>query len=215
LSETFRILRRIERGMKQKCILGSVLCTRFSCPIVLKLEYFYNFSKKKLVTENKICVLISSITFVWNISHSTKNWARYETKMYIGLRVMYANFLSDCTEIWIFFLQFFEKKKLVTENKICLLISSITFVWNISHSKKNWARYDTKMYIGLRVMYAIFLSDSTEAWIFFIDYRKKKNTRISNFIKIHQAEAELFYAHERTDRHDDDNSRFSQFCVRA
>ena len=33
-------------------------------------------------------------------------------------------------------------KKKVTEHKMCVLISSTTFVWNISHSKKNWARYD-------------------------------------------------------------------------
>jgi hypothetical protein len=36
----------------------------------------------------------------------------------------------------------FEKKKLLNINRI--LIFSTTFVWNISHSKKNWARYDQK-----------------------------------------------------------------------
>ena len=30
------------------------------------------------------------------------------------------------------------------ENKMCVLIFSITFVRNIAHSKKNWARYDLK-----------------------------------------------------------------------
>jgi len=41
--------------------------------------------------------------------------------------------------------QFSKKKKNVIECKMCVLISSTTFVWNISHSKKNWARYDKKM----------------------------------------------------------------------
>jgi len=41
-------------------------------------HYFINgmiFGKK--VIEHKMCVLISSTRFVWNISHSKKNWARY------------------------------------------------------------------------------------------------------------------------------------------
>jgi hypothetical protein len=41
------------------------------------------------------------------------------------------------------------------------------------------------------------------------------NPQISNFMKIRPVGAELFHAHGRTDRHDDDNSRFSQFCERA
>ena len=35
-------------------------------------------------------------------------------------------------------------EKKVTEHKMCVLIFCTTFVWNISHSKENWARYDQK-----------------------------------------------------------------------
>ena len=32
----------------------------------------------------------------------------------------------------------------VIEHKMCVLIFSKTFVWSVSHSKKNWAKYDEK-----------------------------------------------------------------------
>jgi len=31
-----------------------------------------------------------------------------------------------------------------TECKMCVLVCSTRFVWNISHSQKKWARYDQK-----------------------------------------------------------------------
>ena len=41
---------------------------------------------------------------------------------------------------------------------MCVSIFSTTFVWKISHFKKNWARYDQKMYTDLQVKYMLFLS---------------------------------------------------------
>jgi len=35
-------------------------------------------------------------------------------------------------------------RKKITEHKMCFLFFSTTFIWNIFHSKKNWARYDQK-----------------------------------------------------------------------
>jgi len=66
--------------------------------------------------------------------------------MYIGLHVKYRLLLADCNDTGIFKLSHkrhdFGKK--VTEHKMCVLIFCTTFVWNISHSKKNWRRYDEK-----------------------------------------------------------------------
>jgi len=45
-------------------------------------------------------------------------------------------------------------------------------------------------------------------------YRVLKNTEISNFMKIRPDGTELFHVDGRTDRHDEDNSRFSQFYER-
>jgi len=52
--------------------------------------------------------------------------------------------------------------KIVTEHKMCVSIFSITFVSNISHCKKNLARYYHK-YTCLHVKYP-FLSDFNESW---------------------------------------------------
>jgi hypothetical protein len=41
------------------------------------------------------------------------------------------------------------------------------------------------------------------------------DTTASNFKKIRQVGAELFHANGQTDRHDEANSRFSQFFERA
>jgi len=100
--------------------------------------------------------------------------------------------------------------KKIVEHKMCVWIFSTTFVWNISHSKQNWARCDKKMYIGLHVKYRLFLSDFNKIWIFSTDFRKKYH--ISNFMNIRIVEAELFHADGQMDRHYEANSCFSPFC---
>ena len=49
--------------------------------------------------------------------------------------------------------------------------------------------------------------------------RFSKNTRISNFMELRPVGTEFFHADEqpprRAEKHDEANSRFSQFCERA
>jgi hypothetical protein len=108
-------------------------------------------------------------------------------------------------------------RKTVTENKMCVLTFSTTFIWNISYSKKTWAQYNKKVCIGLHIKYPLFLSGFSEIWICSTGFRK--NAQISNFMKIRTVEAELHHedgrSDGRTDRHDESNSRFSQFCKRT
>ena len=59
-----------------------------------------------------------------------------------------------------------------------ILIFSTTYVWSISHSKKKWARYDKKMYIGFQEKCPLFLSGCNETWIFSTLFRKHSNIKL-------------------------------------
>jgi len=74
--------------------------------------------------------------------------------------------------------------------------------------------FDFLYNFGSHVKYSLFLSDFNETWIFWTDF--SKNPRIKNVMKIRPVGAELFmWTGGWTDRHDEANSRFSQFCERA
>jgi hypothetical protein len=95
----------------------------------------------------------------------------------------------------------FHKK--VTEHKIGILIFCTTSVWNISHSKKNPARYHKHMCLHTKS----YFSDT----LHFAD-KFSKHPQIPNFIKIHSVGSKLLHAKRRTDRHDNTNSYVSKFC---
>ena len=73
------------------------------------------------------------------------------------------------------------KKKFI-EHKMYVLIFSTTFLWNISHSKKNWARYDQNFIL----VFTWSTRYSCPILIKFGFYRQffPKNIQILNFMKI-------------------------------
>ena len=64
----------------------------------------------------------------------------------------------------------FREKRFI-KYKMYVLLFSTTFVWNLSHSKKNWDTYDQK-YIGLHVKWPLFSSNFNVTWIFWAGFRK-------------------------------------------
>ena len=70
-------------------------------------------------------------------------------------------------------------RKEVAEHKMCVLILSTTFVWNISHSKKNLARYFV-MSKRRHVKYTLFLSGFNETLILLKDFWKKLKYQVSS-----------------------------------
>jgi len=95
-----------------------------------------------------------------------------------------------------------------------VLIFSTKSVWNISHSKKNWARFDN-MYIGFHVNYPLFLLYFTETWFRSTYFRKILEYKISWKSVLWEPGCSIG-TDSRTDgqtgRRDEANSRFSQFC---
>jgi len=102
----------------------------------------------------------------------------------------------------------FERKK-VSEHRMRVLIFSTTLVWNICHCKKNRTRYDQKCTLvfiwSTRYSCPILMKRGFSPRIF-----EKYSYRIS--WKAVQREQSCSM---RTDRHDEANSSFSQFCERA
>jgi hypothetical protein len=104
----------------------------------------------------------------------------------------------------------------VMELELCFDSSLHLLSANIYHFKKNWVRYDQKC------IFVFNKSTCNSCQILmkleFLD-RFSRSIQESNFMKIRPVGAELFHADERTDgrtdRHDEVNSCFSQFCERA
>jgi hypothetical protein len=70
------------------------------------------------------------------------------------------------------------------------------------------------MYSGLYITYSLFLSDFNETWIFLTGFRKILKNQIS-WKSVQWKPSCSMRTDGQTDRHDEANSRFSQFCKRA
>jgi hypothetical protein len=103
-------------------------------------------------------------------------------------------------------------KGTISEKKLlkikCVLSFSIKFVWNISQSKANRARYDKKCILVFMQSSRYSCQDLNEIRIFSTGFRKIFEFQIS--WKSAQWEP---ICSIRTDRRDEANSRYSQFTI--
>jgi hypothetical protein len=115
--------------------------------------------------------------------------------------VQFHNCFSTLSHKWH---DIFEKKVL---NIKCVLIFSTTLAWNISHSKKKWARYEkcTLVFMWGTLYSCLILMKLDSPWQIFERYLN---------IKFHESPSSgsQVVPYGRTDRHDEANSHFSQFC---
>jgi hypothetical protein len=131
--------------------------------VIVKLyNSFSTLSHKRHVlrkngNESKMWNIGSSTTFVWNVFHLNKKWARYDqtSSRRLSVIVKLYNSFSKLSHnghvLW----------NNVIENKMCVLIFTTTFVCNVFHYNKKWARYDQTPSLRLRVIFKLYNSFST------------------------------------------------------
>jgi len=88
-------------------------------------------------------------------------------------------------------------RKRVIEHEMCVLSFSTTFVWNISHSKKNPARYNVNVHSSSCMVPVILVRFW---WNMNFLNRFSKYTQISNFMKICPVGTELLHVDRQMDR---------------
>jgi hypothetical protein len=141
----------------------------------------------------------------------------YSEGVFLALRIQNAMRLRHivicgCSLLSSFFLlphkrQDFREKNFI-EHKMCCLISYTTFVWNISHSTRNSARYHACTEVF--VQSTLFSSEFDITWIFSVHFfEKSSNMEFNENPSSGRRVVPCRRKDRRTDRQDEASSRFS------
>ena len=124
------------------------------------------------------------------------------------------NFFLWPAPLYIIFPHYLTKvqfSKKVIEHKMCVSSFSTRFVWNIFHSKKNWARYDGKCQLVTLYSYRFNMKLEFSRHIF----EKSSNIEFHENLSSGSWVVPCGQTDWRADGHDEANSRFSQFFEHA
>jgi len=155
-------------------------------------------------TSSPCCHLTWTICTPWNQSECVFPWNSHDS---LPCCAGWLSVVTYFSQFWVYF----NEISVIRCFYIFRVVIYDAFVRELSLVFGNWERYNQKPHVSLHVKGPLFFSDFNQIRIFPTDFRKK-NSQISNFIKIRVVGAELFSAHRRTDgrshRYVEANSRF-------
>jgi len=159
-----------------------------------------------------VCVLVCVLCVcecVCSLSYPVGKHMRHIVICGLPLSTIFSHNISQKTQ--------FSGKKVI-EHKMCVLIFSTTFVWNISNFKKKWAKYYhncTQLFRKVPVIIPTFIKCEFSRRVFEKEKTKKLQYQINKIPSSGSPVVPCGRADGRTDRHDEANIRVSQFYERA
>jgi hypothetical protein len=158
----------LQRMASNHLWVSSLFCQSFSTPCYRQCMYKRNTEARlhNHCCRGKIKTIVLHIPSVYLSSCLSYPACKAYVPYYI---VTYG--LSESTIFFHIAHKQHDLQKKFTEHKMCVLIFSITFVWNVSHSKRIYRDIITNLHRSSCTA-LVFLSDFNKTWICSTDFPK-------------------------------------------